>query len=192
MDLLRSQWTTLCAAALLGFAFVCPTRASAQLFGEIAGGSNFVPTLPSGATYASGSNFRVSVGWKVAQNFSWRLDAFTSQFDSKDHQNLPCPTFGCPASAYINDEHITGLTANVLLSVDPRGIFYLIGGAGYYNVNNAGLTVIQPLFGLSAGAGIAIPMGARLRGVVEARWHGLVGATAGPTWLMPVMIGLRY
>jgi hypothetical protein len=35
-------------------------------------------------------------------------------------------------------------------------------------------------------------MGSRLRGVVEARWHGLLGATSGPAWLVPITVGLRY
>jgi hypothetical protein len=153
---------------------------------------NYVPTLPSGAIYASGSNVRASIGWKVASNFSWRMGAFTSQFDSKDNSQRPCPTFGCPPSAYFNSERVNGLTANGVVSVDPRGILYVIGGAGLYDVNNAGLTTTQRLFGVSTGAGIAVPMGSRLRGVVEARWHGLLGATAGPTWLMPITVGLRY
>jgi hypothetical protein len=192
MGLLRSRWSTAFIAALLGCVVVWPAPARAQMFVELAGGLNYVPTLPSGAIYASGSNVRASIGWKVASNFSWRIDAFTSQFDSKDNSPLPCPSFGCPPSAYINSEHVNGLTASGLVSVDPRGIFYVIGGAGLYDVNNEGLTVTERHFGVSAGAGITVPMGSRLRAVVEARWHGLLGNPPGPTWLVPITVGLRY
>lgn len=192
MNLLRSRWSTLCAAVGLGCLFVCPAPARAQMFVELAGGWNYVPTLPSGAIYASGSNVRASIGWKVAPNFRWRIDAFTSQFDSKDNSRIPCPSFGCSPSDYVNAERVDGLTASGLVSVDPRGIFYVIGGAGLYDVNNAGLTVPERHFGVSAGAGITVPMGSRLRAVVEARWHDLLGNPPGPTWLVPITVGLRY
>jgi hypothetical protein len=193
MDLLRSRWSTLCAAVLLGSAFL-PAPARAQVFVEIVGGSNIVPTFPSGPIYAGGFNVRASFGWKVASNFSWRFDAFTSQFDAKDDISYPCPPFGCPASAHLNSEHVNGLTADGLVNLDDRGVFYLIAGAGVYDVSNVSVPDAERFhFGVSAGAGIAVPMGPRLRGVIEGRWHGLLGdMQAGPTWLMPITIGLRY
>ena len=192
MNLLRSRWSTVCAAVALGCLFVLPATARAQMFVELGGGSNFIPTLPTGANYASGSSVRASIGWKVASNFRWRIDAFTSQFDSKDNSPLPCPSFGCSPSAYVHSESVTSLSANALLSVDPREIFYFLGGAGVYRVNNAGVTTAESHLGVSGGAGIAIPMGSRLRGVIEARWHGLLGNPPGPGWLAPVTLGLRY
>jgi hypothetical protein len=192
MGLFRSRWSTVCVAVSFGclFAFSAPARA--QMFVELAGGSNVVPTLPSGSMYGSGFNARASIGWKVASNFSWRVDAFASQFDSKDNSPVPCRTFGCSPSAYLHSERVNGLTANALIGVDPRGIFYVLGGAGLYDVNNASLTTRQTLFGVSAGAGLAVPMGSRLRGVVEARWQGLFGVQEGPTSFVPITIGFRY
>jgi hypothetical protein len=75
------------------------------------------------------------------------------------------------------------------VNVDPRGIFYVIGGAGLYEVYGP---ATELHLGVSAGAGTAVPVGARLRAVVEAHWHGLLGATSGSPWLVPVTVGLRY
>ena len=162
------------------------------MFFELGGGSNYAQTLGSGPTYVSGYNLRASIGWKVASNFSWRIDAFTNDFESKDNYNYPCPTFGCPASVHLHDERVNGLIASGLVNFDPRGIFYMIGGAGFYGVNNVSVTVSETHFGLSAGAGIAVPMGSSLRGVVEARWLNLYGETAGPTWFVPITLGVRF
>lgn len=192
MTLPGSRWSTLCVALGLGCLSLCPARARAQMFVELGGGWNYVPTLPTGANYLSGSNVRASIGWTVAPNFRWRIDASTNQFDSKDNRPLPCPTFGCSPSDYINSGRVNGLTASGLVGVDPRGIFYVIGGAGLYDVNNASLTVTERHFGISAGAGVALPIGSRLRGVVEARWQGLLGDPPGPSWFMPITVGLRY
>lgn len=192
MNLFRSRSTTACVVVLLGCLTLRPAAAHAQLFGELVGGWNYVPTFSSGPTYASGSAVRVSVGWKVAQNFSWRIDAFANQFEAKDDFAYPCPSFGCSPSVHLHSASITGLTANGLVSVDPRGIFYLIGGAGFYVVDITNIASSEQHFGVSAGAGIAVPMGSRLRGVVEARWHSLHVDTTGPTWFAPITVGLRY
>ena len=39
---------------------------------------------------------------------------------------------------------------------------------------------------------VAVPLGSRLRGVAEARWQGLFGDSTGPTWFVPITVGLRY
>lgn len=188
MDLLRSGWSTRCAVLFLGFVLVRPAEARAQMFGELAGGSNVLQPVPSGVIYASGSSLRASIGWKVASNFSWRVDAFTSQFDSKDTD--PCPGFGC-SSGTSQTERVNGLTGNALLGVDSRGIVYVVGGAGLYQVNEVDGPTTGWHFGVSAGAGLAVPVAPHVRAVLEARWRGLFGATAGPSWLVPVTLGLR-
>jgi hypothetical protein len=191
--LLRSRCIMLLAAVSFGCVIISPATASAQMFGELAGGTNYVSTYPSGSAYVSGSSFRASLGWRIASNFRWRIDVLTNQFDSKDNFAYPCPSFGCSPSVHLHSENVTALTANGLLNVDSRGIFYLIAGAGFYSVNNASVTETEQHFGVSAGAGIAIPMGSRLRGVVEARWHGLLGdVAAGPSSIVPITIGFRY
>ena len=84
---------------------------------------------------------------------------------------------------------MSGLIANGLVNVEPRGILYAIGGAGLYNVR---AQTTEWHFGASAGAGIAVPVTAHLRAVVEARWHGVLGNTSGSAWLVPITVGLRY
>ena len=190
MKTLRSRWSTLCAAVWLGCLLLWPAQARAQTFVELGAGLNYVAPVPSNASYGSGSNLRASIGWQVAPNFRWRIDAFSSQFDVKPKVNLPCPASGCSGPGYsFQSERVSGVTANGLVNVDMRGIFYVIGGAGLYNVH---AQTTDWLFGVSAGAGIAVPMGSRLRAVVEARWHGLLGATSGPPWLVPITVGFRY
>src|ERR1035437_5817879 len=190
MDLLRSRWSTMWAAVGLGCLFVCPAPARAQMFVELGAGLNFVSPVPSGVSYGSGSNLQASIGWKVEPKIRLRVDVLTSQFDVKAMVNTPCSSFGCSGPVFsFHSESVNGVTANILADVDTRGILYLIGGAGLYDVHTQSTA---RLIGVSAGAGIAVPMGSRLRGVVEARWHGLLGATSGPTWLLPINAGLCY
>lgn len=190
MNLLCSRWSTMFVAVWLGCLVVCPAPARAQTFVELGGGWNHVAPVPSGVSYGSGSNLRASIGWQVAPNFRWRIDAFTSQFDVKTSIVQPCPSFGCSGPGYdFQSERVNALTANGLANVDPRGILYVIGGAGLYEVHTQ---TAEWLFGVSAGAGIAVPVATHLRAVVEARWHGLLGSTSGPPWLVPITVGLRY
>jgi hypothetical protein len=190
MNLLRSRWSTGYAAVALGCLFVIPAPARAQMFVELGAGLNFISPVPSGVSYGSGSNLQASIGWKVEPKIRLRVDVLTSQFDVKAMVNTPCQSFGCSGPVFsFHSESVNGVTANILADVDARGILYLIGGAGLYDVHTQST---ERLIGVSAGAGIAVPMGSRLRGVVEARWHGLLGATSGPAWLVPITVGLRY
>jgi hypothetical protein len=190
MNLLRSRWSTTCAAVGLGCLLVSPAPARAQTFVELGGGWNFVGSASSGTSYGGGSSFRASIGWQAATNFRWRIDALTNEFDNKTILAQPCPSFGCSGPpVYGPSEHVNGLTANGLVNVDQRGILYVIGGAGIYDAH---AQKEDWLFGVSAGAGIAIPVVPHLHAVVEARWHGLLGSTSGPTWFVPITVGLRY
>jgi hypothetical protein len=167
-----------------------PATASAQTIVEVGGGWNYPGTGPSGETYSHGWTARVSVGPQLASNFLLRIDGIMSQFVDSVQFYPPCPFPGC-THAYYNAQtvNILGVVANGILNVDHRGIFYLIGGAGAYDVNARDHDLHM---GLSAGAGIAVPVGPRLRAVAEARWNGLVGGTTGPSWFAPVTFGLRY
>ena len=167
-----------------------PATASAQTIVEVGGGWNYPGTGPSGETYSHGWTARVSVGPQLASNFLLRIDGIMSQFVDSVQFYPPCPFPGC-THAYYNAQtvNILGVVANGILNVDHRGIFYLIGGAGAYDVNARNHDLHM---GLSAGAGIALPVGPRLRAVAEARWNGLVGGTTGPSWFAPVTFGLRY
>jgi hypothetical protein len=132
----------------------------------------------------------LSIGRELASKFRVRFDAAVTQFDHEMPVFPPCPIGGCTQSFYNTKTNgVIGLTANGLVNLDPRGIVYLIGGAGVYNayVPSAELHI-----GVSAGAGIVVPVGARLHAFAEARWHDLFGGTLGPSWLVPITVGLRY
>lgn len=190
MILFRSSWSTACIAIGLGGQLVCAPAASAQTFVEFGGGWNYLAPASTGNNYVRGFNIRASVGRQFAPNLRWRIDAFRSEFDNTVQYVPPCPPPGCTHLYYEKQSvSVTGLTANGLVNVDPRGIFYVIGGAGLY-VADASSSELH--LGVAAGAGIAVPLGARLRAVVEGRWHGLLGATDGPPWLVPITVGLRF
>ena len=171
----RSRWSTLCVTALLGGVSIISAPAGAQAFVELAGGWNYVAPVASVAS-SNGTNIRASIGWHVASNFRWRIDAFTSQFDARTFLALPCPSNGCSPSAYIQSERVNGLTVNGLVDVDPRGILYVTGGAGLYDVQPQ--TPEEWHLGVSAGAGIAVPVARTC-----ARWSRLAGmALSVPRW----------
>jgi hypothetical protein len=190
MTLIRSSWSSACVAIGLGCLLVCARPAHAQTFVEFGGGWNYLAPAPAGDSYSRGLNIRASIGRQIAPNFRWRIDAFTSQFDHNVQFYPPCAFPACTRPYYnAQSVGIAGLTANGLMNVDPRGIFYVIGGTGLYEVYGP---ATELHLGVSAGAGIAVPVGARLRAVVEAHCHGLLGATSGPPWLVPFTVGLRY
>lgn len=187
MTRIRSRWCLACAAVGL---LVSPQPLRAQSFGEFGGGWNYVGPGPDGATNTNGFNIRASIGRVVTPRVRLRFDVFVSDFDRKVQFYPPCPAPGC-AHPYYNTESagIAGLTANGIVNADSRGIFYVTGGAGLYD-SYGRRTEIRP--GISAGVGVAVPVGTRLRAVVEARWHGLIGTTAGPSWIVPITVGFRY
>jgi len=189
MILFRSS-STACIAIGLACHLICAPAASAQTFVELGGGWTYLAPAPAGESYSRGFNIRASVGRQIAPHFRWRIDAFRSEFDATRQYYPPCPPPGCTHLYYeTRSVSVTGLTANGLVNVDPRGVVYVTGGAGLYA---ADATSSELHLGVSAGAGIAVPLGARLRAVVEGRWHGLLGATDGPPWLVPITVGLRF
>ncbi|MBI3568578.1 MAG: hypothetical protein HY084_10325 [Gemmatimonadetes bacterium] len=173
------------AVTLIGAA---PLRA--QSFVEFGGGWNYFALGPDGGKFANGYNVRASVGQVAAPHVSVRLDLFTVEFDRKMQLYPPCAYPGCTHPFYDTQSMgAAGLTANVIWNVDSRGILYAIGGAGFYDLHGA-VSELRP--GVSAGAGIAVPVGVRLRAIVEARWHGLISTTAGPSSIVPITLGFRY
>jgi hypothetical protein len=189
MILIRSPWSTICMAIGLGLV-ACAPPARGQTFVEFGGGWNLMASAPSGDNYSRGISIRASLGRQIAPKLRWRIDIFTSEFDHNVQFYPPCAFPGC-THAYYNAQSVSidGLTANGMVNVDSRGIFYVIGGAGLYDLRGP---ATELHLGASVGAGIAVPVGARLRAVVKARWHGLLGATARPPWLVPITVGLRF
>jgi hypothetical protein len=190
MNLFCSRGTLVRIVRSLGFLLLIPASARAQTFVEIGGGSSFVGPAGSTVRWTDGWNLRASIGLHVTPGFSWRFDAFTSQFDAKGNVSEPCPSFGCSGlGTSSQSESVSGLTANALKSIDPLGIFYLSGGAGLYDVQAGGT---EWVVGVSAGAGVAVPIAPHIRAFAEARWHGLFGVTSGPSSITLITIGLRF
>jgi hypothetical protein len=176
----------------LGCSLIWASPIRAQAFVQLGGGWNYLAPSPgvAGETYTRGLNIEAAIGRALAPNVSVRLDAFTLQFDHNVRYNPPCPSPGCTESYYnAQANSVAGITANGLLNVGSSGIFYVIGGAGLYDAHVPGAELH---FGISAGGGITVPVGPSLRAFAEARWHGLLGATTGPSSLVPITLGLRY
>ena len=190
MTSLRSRWSSVYLAVAFAGSLLTAASASAQSFVQLGGGWTAVAPVPSTVHYSGAWNLQASIGWKVSETVRWRIDALASQFDVRSAVSFPCPSFGCSGPGFSYEhESVNALTANALVNLDPRGLLYVIGGAGIYDVTTQKTTW---LVGGSVGAGIALPLGDRLRAVAEARWHGLAGASSGPTWLVPITVGLRY
>jgi hypothetical protein len=194
MKLLCSWWPATWVTLSLAYLFFCPRPLSGQTFFELAGGWNNLAPAPQLKRYTHGFNARASIGRQLTPRFQLRFDAFTSQFDETTTVYFypPC-AFGvvCHAmpSYFGQSMGIAALTANGLVDVDSRGMFYLIGGVGFYDTYGALPTLST---GASVGAGISIPIRARLRVFAEARDHFLFGANSQPPWLVPITLGLRY
>ena len=174
----------------LGLLLVGPRPAHAQQFIELGGGWNYMSPAPEGQIYSGGFNLRASIGSQLSPHLLVRFDAFMADFQVKTQVFPPCAFPGCTHAYY--DESSggeAGLTANVLLNVDPRGIFYLTAGTGLYDLYFGPARVRM---GVSAGAGIAVPIRGRFRIFAEARDHVLLGGDSGPSWLAPLTVGVRF
>jgi Outer membrane protein beta-barrel domain len=201
MSLRRSSRSVRLAAIALGralgcaliCALICARPVSGQTFVELGGGWSYVAPTPSGQAYSAGANLRASIGREVTPNFRLRLDALWNQFDDRTQvfANYPCPSTGCAQTSYTSQQWSTvvGLTGNGVLNVDPRGILYVVGGAGVYDVNGIAGEIHV---GVSAGAGITVPVSVHMRAFAEGTWHGLLGNTAGPSRFLPVTFGFRF
>jgi hypothetical protein len=179
----------------LGFAAVIASApvVRAQSFVEFAAGSNYVHARPEGTTFSYGHGFtgRASYGQRVASNVSVRLDADVVQFDDAVEFFPPCAPPGCTQRYYTTSTNfLAGLSLNALANLDHSGSVYVIGGAGPGFGGDA--STREWNLRISAGAGVAIPSGDRLRLVLEARWLGLVGGTLNASWLIPFTVGVRY
>jgi len=183
----KSMIASICTALTL---LLCPPSAHAQTIVEVGAGWNYAGTGPLGVPYSHGWTARVSVGPQLTSSFRLRVDGIMSQVVDSVQFFPPCAFPGC-THAYYNAEtvNIVGVVANGILNLDRRGIFYAIGGVGAFDVNARDHDLHM---GVSAGAGIAVPVGAGLRAVAEAKWNGLLGGTTGPSWFVPVTLGLRY
>ena len=194
MEPIRSFGSTARVALGLACLLACPVRARAQSFAELGGGWNYPAPAPAGEGYRHGYNVRASLGHQVAPRVRVRFDAFVSWFDDSTQFYPPCAFPGCTRPYYnVGRAYVAGLSANWLVNVDPRGILYGIGGAGVYDVDGyGGFQQNGVTLGVSAGAGISVPVGGGLRAFVESRYHILLGTTARPPWIVPITFGVRF
>jgi hypothetical protein len=186
------SWSALCAGVLLA----SPSAARAQVFYEFGGGWNYFARAPDGDLgdrYTHGFSIRASAGRQLAPAFRLRIDAFVSFFGDTVFGVVPPPN---QPPVHVLSVRVAGLMANGLLNVDPRGILYLIGGAGLYDAYlgrrhlgdypDTGMQV-----GISGGAGIAVPVGRGYRVFIEASYHSF-SVTTPPSWMLPITVGLRF
>ena len=119
------------------------------------------------------------------------MDADFAQFDDAVQYYPPCAPPGCTHTSYYTQTNfLAGLSVNALANLDRRGLGYVVGGGGAGFGGDASTDALH--LRVTAGAGVAIPSGDRLRLVVEARWLGLVGGTQKASWLIPFTVGVRY
>jgi hypothetical protein len=195
MNRIRSSLAPACGGFSLACLLVCARPTGAQTFVELGGGWNYLAPPPAGQSYGHGFDVQASIGRQFTPDFLIRFDAFTNQFAETvplvSRLNNPGPICnGCPPPVYTRPYNgVAGLTASGLVNVDARGMLYVIGGAGFYDTYGGAPRVS---LGLSAGAGVSVPVGGRFRAFAEAREHFVFGANSQPPWLVPITVGLRY
>jgi len=163
---------------------------SAQRFVEIgAGWTHLASSHALSEKIGNGANVRASIGVPLTPRVSGRLDLAGTFFHRKSEYFPPCPAPGCSHPFYTSDANaVLGLTANDLLNIDQRGVFYLIGGPGVYLADGR---ASELHLGGDAGVGVSIPFGG-MHALVEAKVSRLFGSTTGPPWMVPVSLGLRF
>lgn len=181
-----SDKRTVCiASCLMGLALLLASASplGAQIFVEGGGGWTRVPQT---ATHG-GINLRAAIGRALSPRVRVRVDAFMIQFSDK----IPVYPYSCPFSDCVDVQHAThydgvinGVAATSLVNIDPRGILYVLGGASHLFANEKHL-------GLTAGVGLTVPIGVRLRAFAEVRWMAFSTSYMPPS-AVPVTVGLRY
>lgn len=179
-------------AVIIATLAIISVPARAQQFREIAAGWDAVASAPASTTdeYEPGPYLRGSIGTALTPRIRLRFDGEGMFFTLRSQLTLPCPPAGC-ASSLRQDQMrgIVGLSANVLVGLDPREIVYLLGGVGPYETfaSENSLHIDGSL-----GAGVAIPVGNHFRVFAEAAWHGFLPTGSGPSWADPIALGIRF
>lgn len=177
----------LAATVLLLCAALTPARA--QTFVEAGAGWNFVAPAPFGDFYGRGYAVRLSAGRQVAPRVALRLDFSLSDFAHDVRLYPPCVFTGCLQPYYDETQvGITGLSATAVVNLDRRGFFYVMGGAGVFDRYDQPASLFG---GVSFGAGLSMPIRARLRAFVEADKHVFAGNVDHPPWIVPLTFGVR-
>jgi len=187
-----------------------PASAPSQTTVSLGGGLNVARTLSTELPMFHGSTtqgfaVQASVGRPSHGRFAWRIDAFVSQFQMTQYsgfagvmcqQNPPPGTCCgiCPLETAKGRVAILGVAANQLVNVAPAKFpvgMYLIWGAetDYLYQHPTARGALR--LGASLGGGLTLPVAGHAHAFVEARYHYLFAAPTGPTWLVPVTVGLQ-
>jgi hypothetical protein len=177
-----------CIAGALWCLLVAASPARAQSFFEFGGGWDYFAPPPAGESYNQSYNLRASLGRQISPRLMMRFDVIVNQYQAHIPVAYPCI---CNGPQHVSEMGgVTGFTGNVLYNLDERGIFYLSAGTGIYDTNFGSPAIVS--IGVSAAAGVAVPVAPRLRLFAEARDHVLLSTGNQPPWFAPITIGLRY
>jgi len=167
----------------LVFVLACASPLGAQIFVEGGGGW----TYPQQSASQGGYNLRAALGRAITPRVRVRLDAFMMRFNDKiPVYPYSCPSFDCVYVQHetLHEGRVGGVAATGLLNIDPHGILYVLGGATHLFANER-----HP--GLTAGAGLTVPVGVRPRVFAEARWMTFSTRYFAPR-AVQITVGLRY
>jgi hypothetical protein len=180
-----------------------PSMAHAQRFVALAGGTN-VGREPALEYQALSAGFagQASIGYRATSRLRVRLDALASHFRAAQEVLLAAPLPYCYCSGGSSSATATGAVSVAAISVNelfdvlpaaPGGPgFYLIAGGGAYYLFPHPTAPALMRFGLSGGAGLELRLQGSSALFLEARYHGLMNASADARWLVPVTVGMRF
>jgi len=194
----------------LALLLVWPVSTSAQTTFSLAGGLNVARTLSTGFAPVHGFTtpgfaLQASVGRPSHGRYAWRIDAFVSQYQLTQYSGFagvlcpPNPPPGtccgiCPMETAKGRVAMLGVAANQLVNIAPAAFpvgMYVIWGAetDYWYQHPTARGALR--IGASVGGGLTLPVASHVHAFVEARYHYMLAAPTGPTWLVPVTVGLR-
>ena len=180
-----------------------PAAAPAQTYYAVGGGLNYAGPVASLGTDRHGFAAQASLGRQFSSRLAVRLDALISQFaiqDPPQFRGVMCaypPSPNCPpppTPGAVNGFGVMGLAASGVVTVDPPEYavrMYLMAGVGTYYFYDHPSAAGAVRLGASVGAGASFKFGPS-RLFVEARYHDLFRALPQPTWLVPVVLGIRF
>ena len=179
----------------------------AQTFYGVAGGLTYAGALSDANLfpdehYTRPVTIQGSVGRQFGDWLAVRLDALVNHFAVRRTENLvdQCPMGVLCGSSHLlsrtftNPLGVTAIKANmILMDPPPYAVqMYLIAGAGgYYFYQHPSMQgAVRP--GFSVGAGFNVKAYRRSQVFVEGAYNRILGAPSGPTWLLPLTVGVRF
>ena len=187
-----------CLPALL--VVLLPVTTLAQATHSYAGGTNLAGSAGPSEFYTHGFSVQGAVGVTLAAHWALRVDALVSRFSL--HQTvyppqlaIPCPLHAGCSSGYgmKTPLGIAALDFSLVRMLAPetaRFRPYLMAGPGAYWFFEHPSATGRVRAGLASGVGITTALGAHAQLFVEARYHAILNAPSGPSWVAPVNVGV--